>query len=57
MLRLRVGQERVGGPLTVREVDVLRYLALGWQIPHDIATEAGLSPDTLRNHSMNLRRK
>ena len=45
-----------GGPLTAREVEVLRYLALGWDIAH-IATEMGLSPHTVRNHSTNLRRK
>ena len=45
-----------GGPLTAREVEVLRYLALGWDVAH-IATEMGLSPHTVRNHSTNLRRK
>ena len=45
-----------GGPLTERELEVLRYLALGWDVPH-IATEMELSPHTVRNHSTNLRRK
>ena len=44
------------GPLTAREIEVLRYLALGWEIGH-IATEMGLSHHTVRNHSTNLRRK
>ena len=35
---------------------MLRYLALGWDIAN-IATELGLSPHTVRNHSTNLRRK
>ena len=45
-----------GGSLTAREIEVLRYLALGWDIAN-IATELGLSPHTVRNHSTNLRRK
>ena len=45
-----------GGPLTARELEVLGYLALGWDVPH-IAAEMDLSPHTVRNHSMNLRRK
>ena len=45
-----------GGPLTAREIEVLRYLALGWDIAN-IAAEMGLSPHTVRNHSTNLRRK
>ena len=45
-----------GGRLTAREIEVLRYLALGWDVAH-IATEMGLSPHTVRNHSTNLRRK
>ena len=32
------------------------YLALGWDVAH-IASEMGLSPHTVRNHSTNLRRK
>ena len=35
---------------------MLRYLAMGWEVAH-IATELGLSPHTVRNHSTNLRRK
>ena len=35
---------------------MLRYLALGWDVAR-IATEMGLSPHTVRNHSTNLRRK
>ena len=55
-LRWEVGQGSSGGPLTVRELEVLHYLALGWEIAH-IADEMGLSPHTVRNHSTNLRRK
>ena len=51
-----VGQGSPGGLLTAREVEVLRYLALGWDVAH-IASEMGLSPHTVRNHSTNLRRK
>lgn len=50
------GPESAGGPLTEREVDVLRYLALGWDTV-SIAEELGVSPHTVRNHSTNLRRK
>ena len=52
----QVEQESSGGPLTVRELEVLHYLALGWDVAH-IATEMGLSPHTVRNHSTNLHRK
>ena len=45
-----------GGPLTAREIEVLRYLALGWDIAN-IAAEMGLSPHTVPNHSTNLCRK
>ena len=45
-----------GGPLTPRETEVLRYLAMGWEVPN-IAEELGLSANTVRNHSTNLRRK
>ena len=55
-LRWQVEQESSGGPLTVRELEVLHYLALGWDVAH-IATEMGLSPHTVRNHSTNLHRK
>ena len=50
--------ERValGGSLTAREIEVLRYLALGWDVAN-IATELGLSAHTVHNHSTNLRRK
>ncbi|MYC35286.1 MAG: PAS domain-containing protein [Chloroflexi bacterium] len=51
-----LGQRSSEGPLTAREIEVLRYLALGWDVAH-IATELGLSPHTVRNHSTNLRRK
>ena len=54
--RWEAGQGSSGGPLTAREVEVLRYLALGWDVAH-IATEMGMSPHTVRNHSTNLRRK
>ena len=46
----------MGAPLTARKMEVLRYLALGWDVPH-IAAEMDLSPHTVRNHSTNLRRK
>ncbi len=45
-----------GGPLTARELEMLRYLALGWDIAN-IVVEMGLSPHTVRNHSTNPRRK
>ena len=51
-----VGHRSAGGPLTARELEVLRYLAMGWEVAN-IATEMGLSPHTVRNHSTNLRRK
>ena len=35
---------------------MLHYLAMGWDVAH-IATEMGLSPRTVKNHSTNLRRK
>ena len=54
--RWQVVPEGAGGPLTAREVEVLRYLALGWDT-NSIAEELGLSPHTVRNHSTNLRRK
>ena len=34
----QVEQESSGGPLTVRELEVLHYLALGWDVAH-IATD------------------
>ena len=55
-LRWERGQAGASGPLTAREVEVLRYLALGWDVAH-IAAEMGLSPHAVRNHSTNLRRK
>ena len=55
-LRWQVEQESSGGPLTVRELEVLHYLALGWEIAY-IADEMVVSPHTVRNHSTNLRRK
>ena len=55
-LRWQVEQGSSVGPLTVRELEVLHYLALGWEIAY-IADERGLSPHTVRNHSTNLRRK
>ena len=48
--------QRSGGPLTPRETEVLRYLAMGWDMV-SIAEEMGLSLHMLRNHSTNLRRK
>ena len=50
------GQASLSWRLTARDDEVLRYLALGWEVAH-IATEMGLSPHTVRNHSTNLRRK
>lgn len=50
------GEGRAKGPLTERELEVLRYLALGWEY-NTIADELGVSPHTVRNHSTNLRRK
>ncbi len=47
---------RAAGPLTAREVEVLRHLALEWEVAQ-IAAELGLSTRTVRNHSTNLRRK
>ena len=35
---------------------MLHYLAMGWDVAR-IATEMGLSPRTVKNHSTNLRRK
>ena len=55
-LRWQLEQESSGEPLTVRELEVLHYLALGWDVAH-IADEMELSPHTVRNHSTNLRRK
>ena len=54
--RWEAGHGSAGGPLTARELEVLRYLALGWEVSH-IAAEMELSPHTVRNHSTNLRRK
>ena len=54
--RFGVRRGGAGGSLTAREIEVLRYLALGWDIAN-ISTELGLSPHTVRNHSTNLRRK
>ena len=54
--RWSAGHASSGGPLTAREIEVLRYVALGWDVPH-IAAEMELSPHTVRNHSTNLRRK
>ena len=57
MPRWQVGPESAGGvPLTEREVEVLRYLALRWD-KHSIAEELDLSPHMVRNHATNLRRK
>ena len=41
--RWAVGEGSPGGLLTAREVEVLRYLALGWDIEH-IAVELGREP-------------
>ena len=42
--------------MTERELEVLRYLGLGWEVVH-VPTKMGLSPHTVRNRSANLRRK
>ena len=42
--------------MTARDDEVLRYLALGWEVAHIVAGME-LSPHTVRNHSTNLRRK
>ena len=42
--------------LTLRELDVLRLVALGWDTPR-IAAELGISRHTVRNHIRNLRQK
>ena len=55
-LRWQVEQGSSGGWLTAEEVEVLRYLALVWDIAH-IADEMELSPHAVRNHTTNLRRK
>ena len=54
--RWEAGQGSSGGPLTAREVEVLRYLALGWETRY-IAEELGVSWYTARNHIENLRKK
>ncbi len=43
-------------PLTPRELDVLRFMGLGWDTP-SIAAELGISRHTVRNHIRNLRQK
>ena len=43
-------------PLSRRELEVLRLVALGWQTPR-IAVQLGISPHTVRNHVRNLRNK
>ena len=47
---------RLGAMLTVRELEVLRYVALGWEIAN-IALELGVSGNIARRHSLSLRRK
>ena len=42
--------------LTIRELDVLRLVSLGWRTPR-IADELGLSYHTVRNHIRHCRRK
>ena len=55
-LRWEEGRGSRSGSLTAREMEVLRYMALGWNMAN-IAVELGVSPHTVRNHSTNLRRK
>ena len=40
--------------LTRREMEVLRLVSLGWEVPR-IAEELAISPHTVRNHIRNLR--
>ena len=44
------------GPLAARELEVLQYLAMGWENA-SIAAELGLSPHTVWNHWTDLQRK
>ena len=53
---LGVGAEAGEVVLTPREMDVLRLVALGWQNEH-IATELGVTLNTVRSHVVNLRGK
>ena len=43
-------------PLTSRELEILRLVALGWEVQR-IADELGISRHTVRNHIRNLRQK
>ena len=43
-------------PLSRRELEVLRLVALGWETTR-IAVQLGISPHTVRNHIRNLRNK
>ena len=49
-------EEPLTRPLTVRKMDVLRLLVLGWDTEH-IGAELGVTDHTLRNHITNLRVK
>ena len=51
-----VRETAAGASLTPRELEVLRYLAVGWDTA-SIAEEMGVTHHTVRNHSMSLRRK
>ena len=52
----QAGSTLAGASLTPRELEVLRYLAVGWDT-NSIAEEMGVTHHTVRNHSMSLRRK
>jgi PAS domain S-box-containing protein len=51
-----VGQEADSSPLTARELEVVRLLALGRR-GADIAAELFISPDTVETHTRNARLK
>ncbi len=50
------GRDDAGPPLTGRELQVLRLVALGWRTQR-IAEELDISVHTVRNHVRNFRRK
>ena len=55
MLTEAAGETQVQ-PLTPRELEVLRLLALGWENEY-IASELEVTVHTVRSHVANLRRK
>ena len=50
------GRDGAGNRLSVREKEVLELLASGAD-NNEVATELGISPETVRNHTRNARRK